>query len=51
MAGSQIRRVRAVLRRRPRPDGCTGRHTGAGKSTAMGLLQRLRDPDAGAIRT
>ena len=24
--------------------------TGAGKSTAMGLLQRLRDPDAGAIR-
>jgi ATP-binding cassette subfamily B protein len=25
-------------------------HTGAGKSTAMGLLQRLRDPDAGAIR-
>jgi glucan exporter ATP-binding protein len=25
-------------------------HSGAGKSTAMGLLQRLRDPDAGAIR-
>jgi glucan exporter ATP-binding protein len=25
-------------------------HTGAGKSTAAGLLQRLRDPDAGAIR-
>jgi ATP-binding cassette, subfamily B, beta-glucan exporter len=25
-------------------------HTGAGKSTAVGLLQRLRDPDAGAIR-
>jgi ATP-binding cassette, subfamily B, beta-glucan exporter len=25
-------------------------HTGAGKSTAMGLLERLRDPDAGAIR-
>jgi ATP-binding cassette subfamily B protein len=25
-------------------------HTGAGKSTAMGLLQRLHDPDAGAIR-
>jgi ATP-binding cassette subfamily B protein len=25
-------------------------HTGAGKSTAIGLLQRLRDPDAGAIR-
>jgi ATP-binding cassette, subfamily B, beta-glucan exporter len=25
-------------------------HTGAGKSTAMALLQRLRDPDAGAIR-
>jgi ATP-binding cassette subfamily B protein len=25
-------------------------HTGAGKSTAMGLLQRLRDPDTGAIR-
>jgi ATP-binding cassette subfamily B protein len=24
--------------------------TGAGKSTAIGLLQRLRDPDAGAIR-
>jgi ATP-binding cassette, subfamily B, beta-glucan exporter len=25
-------------------------HTGAGKSTAVGLLQRLRDPDAGEIR-
>jgi ATP-binding cassette, subfamily B, beta-glucan exporter len=25
-------------------------HTGAGKSTVAGLLQRLRDPDAGAIR-
>ena len=25
-------------------------HTGAGKSTAVGLLQRLRDPDEGAIR-
>jgi ATP-binding cassette subfamily B protein len=25
-------------------------HTGAGKSTAVALLQRLRDPDAGAIR-
>jgi glucan exporter ATP-binding protein len=25
-------------------------HTGAGKSTAIALLQRLRDPDAGAIR-
>jgi ATP-binding cassette, subfamily B, beta-glucan exporter len=25
-------------------------HTGAGKSTAVGLLQRLRDPDAGVIR-
>ena len=24
-------------------------HTGAGKSTAVALLQRLRDPDAGAI--
>jgi ATP-binding cassette, subfamily B, beta-glucan exporter len=25
-------------------------HTGAGKSTAVALLQRLRDPDAGTIR-
>ena len=25
-------------------------HTGAGKSTAVALLQRLRDPDSGAIR-
>jgi ATP-binding cassette, subfamily B, beta-glucan exporter len=25
-------------------------HTGAGKSTAVGLLQRLRDPDSGTIR-
>jgi glucan exporter ATP-binding protein len=25
-------------------------HTGAGKSTAVGLLQRLRDPDSGIIR-
>jgi ATP-binding cassette subfamily B protein len=25
-------------------------HTGAGKSTAVALLQRLRDPDAGSIR-
>jgi ATP-binding cassette, subfamily B, beta-glucan exporter len=25
-------------------------HTGAGKSTAVGLLQRLRDPDSGVIR-
>jgi len=25
-------------------------HTGSGKTTTMGLLQRLRDPDAGAIR-
>ncbi|HEX2217594.1 MAG TPA: ATP-binding cassette domain-containing protein, partial [Gemmatimonadales bacterium] len=25
-------------------------HTGAGKSTAVGLLQRLRDPDGGVIR-